>query len=283
MEDQTYDPNLPLPTMAMFETVEALTRKDIRAAGKMLTDREASFLVDYYYIFQNDRIRFNNQIRTMAKEPNLLLNIFASQSDRIEQTIKKALADYVSSHIMGEWLTSIHGIGPVLSAGLISTIDITKAPTAGHIWSFAGYNPLMKWEKGQKRPYSAGLKTLCWKIGQSFMKFSGNDNCFYGKLYKERKQYEVERNEKGELADQAKHALATKNFRTTTDAYKHLSQGKLPPAHIDARARRWAVKMFLSHLQQVWYEKHFGEPAPKPFAISILGHAHMIQPPIDSK
>ena len=50
----------------------------------------------------------------------------------------------------------------------------------------------------------------------------------------------------------------------TTDAYKAYSVGKLPPAHIHARAKRYAVKMFISHLHEIWYEVELGKPAPVP-------------------
>jgi hypothetical protein len=53
----------------------------------------------------------------------------------------------------------------------------------------------------------------------------------------------------------------------------------LPPAHIHARAKRYAVKLFLAHYQQVAYELHFGKKPPNPYPIEILGHAHMIDPP----
>ncbi|NTV78926.1 MAG: hypothetical protein HGA25_07310, partial [Clostridiales bacterium] len=119
------------------------------------------------------------------------------------------------------------------------------------------------------------LKTLCWKIGQSFLKMSGRPECFYGHLYLERKQYEIARNDRGEN-DQLARTLAQKVNRST-EAYKHLSEGKLPPGQIDARARRWAVKIFLSHLHAEWYRREFETEPPKPFAIAILGHAHMIE------
>ena len=73
--------------------------------------------------------------------------------------------------------------------------------------------------------------------------------------------------------------MKSKNIGKTTDAYKAYIQGKLPPAHIQQRAERYAVKIFLSHLHEFWYEQHYGEKPPKPFAIEILGHAHQIPRP----
>ena len=101
------------------------------------------------------------------------------------------------------WMMSIHGIGPILSAGIMSHIDIQKAPTAGHIWNFAGLNPSIEWKKGTKRPWNARLKVLAWKCGQSFLKFHKHPLCVYGHIYAERKLIEVERNEAGLYAEQA--------------------------------------------------------------------------------
>jgi len=174
---------------------------------------------------------------------------------------------------------SIVGIGPVLAAGLLAHIDIEKAPTAGHIWSFAGLNPNTTWGKGEKRPWNAKLKVLCWKIGQSFVKVSNRENDVYGHIYKERKELEMGRNEAGEYAEQAKNKLATTKIGKDTEAYKWYSEGKLPLGHIQQRAERYATKIFLSHLHEVMYINHFGEKPPKPFAIEILGHAHKIYVP----
>jgi hypothetical protein len=147
------------------------------------------------------------------------------------------------------------------------------------LWRFAGYDPAVKWEKKTKRPWNARLKVLGWKAGQSFVKSSGRQGSFYGPLYRERKLYEMERNERKEYADQAARALAEKNIGKDTEAYKWYSQGILPPAHIQARVERWTVKIFFSHLHAVMYEDFYKRPAPRPYAITFLGHAHEIAIP----
>ena len=256
--------------------------KDLKAASIVLSDHEARFLVDAYYIFQEDRKRSYNQERSLTKsgEPNQVISWLAAQSADLEKQIQKALDSYTSSHLMGSWMREIVGIGPVIAAGLLAHIDITKAPTAGHIWSYAGIagTNQRKWERGQKRPFNAGLKVLCWKAGQSFMKLSNHEDCFYGKIYRARKELEMARNESGLFAEQA--APKVDKVKKTTEAYKYYVEGKLPPAHIDARARRYAVKLFLSHLHGEWYLRHFGVAAPLPYPIAFLDHAHFIPAPI---
>jgi hypothetical protein len=197
----------------------------------------------------------------------------------LENQIKRALEKYAKSIVVGNWALAQKGIGPIITAGLLAHIDIERAPTVGHIWRFAGLDPTQSWEKGKKRPWNASLKTLCWKIGESFVKVSNKDDAFYGELYKVRKELETKRNERNEFSEQATKKLQTTKIGKDTDAYKYYSRGQLPPAHIHARAKRYAVKMFLSHFHDVWYRDFFKTAPPKPFAIDHLGHAHYLPPP----
>lgn len=257
-----------------------LLTRDLKRASATLSDREARFLVDSYYAFQDMRIRSDNQIRAMTQlenEPHLVVNWLSEQSDSLEKQIRGALDVYSKGHPVGPWLHAVKGIGPVLAAGLVAHIDIHQAPTVGHIWRYAGLDPTSKWEKGEKRPWNASLKTLCWKIGESFVKVSGKDDAIYGKLYKQRKQKEEEDNALDRYADQAADILKKKNIGKTTDAYKAYAQGKLPPAHIHARAKRWAVKQFLADLHGEMYRTMLGMEPPLPYPIAILGHAHLRQ------
>jgi hypothetical protein len=263
--------------------VERLKR-DLKKASATLSEKEVRYLVDLYYAWQEDRKRANNQVRAMKEadpkeEPHEIVLWLAAQSDYLETQIKGALGVYAASKPAGQWMLAQHGIGPVISAGMLAHIDIAKAITAGHVWRYAGLDPSVVWLPKTKRPWNASLKVLCWKAGQSFMKFSNDPKCFYGKLYRERKAYELARNETDYAKDQAAAILEGKRFGKDTEAYKHLSAGHLPPAQIDGRARRYAVKIFLSNLQTVWWFSAFGSLPPAPYAIVHAGHAHRIDPP----
>ena len=113
------------------------------------------------------------------------------------------------------------------------------------------------------------------------MKFSNAPECLYGHIYRQRKEYEVHRNDSGGNKETAAHILATKKIDKSKDAYKYLIDGVLPPGQIDARARRYAVKLFLSHLQYVWWYLETKTTAPKPYILTRPGneHVHIIQPP----
>lgn len=305
--------------------------KDLRNAAKKLTDAEARFMVDSYYMMQEKRKRSGNQTLALASlgEPNTVLSWFYEQDLMMEKQVQLALKNYTDDHPMGEWMKSITGIGPVLSAGLLAHIDITKCPTVGHIWRFAGLDPNVTWKGGDavfsdakeilgavpkevsyeqalvlakafgrsvefaeknlvgvslkdgskflaRRPWNAQLKVLCWKIGQSFMKVSSNEKDVYGKLYKQRKLYEIERSESGQMNEYA--LSRADKVGKSTEAYKAYVVGKLPAGQLDARARRYAVKQFLSDMHAAWYYYEFGTEPPLPYPIAILGHAHHRKP-----
>lgn len=325
----------------MRETDEVIERleRDIKNAAITLSPRQARYLVDTYYQMQDQRIRSAAQVRSMESEPHETLSWVTGQSERLENRIRDVLGEYSLSTEAGRWARSVVGIGPVIGAGLVAHIDIRKAPTAGHIWRFAGLDAKVKWmgaeasrarlkemldgheldrtfvylaadEFGRnreslyrmattdfssgesspltlaslssalaRRPWNASLKVIQWKAGESFVKVSGRDDAFYGHCYAERKAQEIARNERGEFAGQAKAVLEAKKYRSDTKARKSYENGKLPDAHIHARAKRYAVKLFLAHYHEVAYRAEYGDEPPAPYPIAILGHAHRIPVP----
>lgn len=300
-------------TEEILQSVDRLS-KDLANAARELTPDEVRYLVDQYYAMQKQRIRAGNQVRAMSEvgEPHDVVNWLSDQSTVLENQIKRALGKYVDSNAVGQWCTSIKGIGPILTAGLLAHIDINKAPTVGHIWRFAGLDPTVSWNKGQKRPWNARLKSLCYLIGESFVKVSGSDDAYYGQVFLVRKALEINKNINGDYEDQAHLSITNVRFGADTDArlwmegrmsqeaarqfYEAPSEQRqglakklagppgsgpkmLPPARIHRRAARYAVKLFLAHLHHVWYKIEFKKDPPLPYAIEHLGHAHYIPPP----
>jgi hypothetical protein len=294
------------------QAIRRLSR-DLAVAAKTMHPDEARFLVDAYYIIQEDRKRSGNQVKAMEKshEPHDVLLWFFDQNRVLEGQIKRALDQYAKNHPLGDWLYSIVGIGPVLSAGMLCYFDFeTRQRAAGELWKLAGLDPSSTWEKRQKRPWNAGLKTLCYKIGESFVKSQNLDGSFYGPLFAERKGYEIQRNRNGDLVDQAE--CGAQRVKKKTEAWpwyagcypasiwdgylalpleerakRHTAlRGEpgtgtpmLPPAHIHSRARRWTVKLFLSHLAEMGSCYYHHRPLAMPFAIARLGHKDYIPPP----
>jgi hypothetical protein len=284
------DPGLLTP-------IQKLTA-DLKKASRTLGRAEARFLTDAYYTMQENRIRTRHQVTTLAQpkdtekapdgeepgkrapEPYDVLEWLFTQEDALEVQIRGTLNIYSLSNRPGIWARSIKGIGPVIAAGLLAHIDIRRAPTVGHIWRFAGLDPTSVWGKGEKRPWNAALKRLCYLIGESFVKVCNRPDSLYGQLYKARKEWETERNSRQLYADQAKLALETKSYSKDTDAFKWYSQGMLPPARIHARSHRRATKVFLSHLHEVMYWHEYGKLPPHPYVLDhVPGHVHSLEIP----
>jgi hypothetical protein len=122
------------------------------------------------------------------------------------------------------------------------------------------------------RPWNAKLKTIAFHIGACLMRVKNKPNAsFYSGLYDERKAYEVARNKKGVYASQAAAIIERTPNHKMRAIYK---KGMLPPGHIHARCLRYVAKWFLADYQQGLYFQFHGKPAPKPYAIAKLGHAH---------
>lgn len=276
------------------EAVRRLDKALLKAATEMETG-EVRYLVDIYYTIQDQRIRFKGILRSQtkeSKEPSDLFDWFFTQSKTLEGQIKRALQAYADHHRIGRWLTSITGVGPVIASGLMAHIDIERAPTAGHIWSFAGLVPGVKWGKGEKRPWNAKLKRLCWLIGESFVKQSFRESDIYGKMYLKRKEFEQRKSEAGDYKKYAAAKLASMKAQPRRSAepdedekkgakYRAtLEAGKLPPIAIHERSKRWAVKLFLAHTQHAMHLDRYGTEPPNPYPIEHLeGHVHLIEPP----
>ena len=267
-------------TVTEFEVVSRLT-KDVRDAALDVGREEARELVDLYYRLQKDRIVLGNQAIALSKaeRPTTVIDFFGDQYSSLERQMVSVLDKFSMSSEVGRWSRDQLGIGPVIAAGFLAHIDIEKAPTVGHIWRFAGLDPTVTWGKGEKRPWNADLKVLCWKAGESFKKVSGRENALYGQMYRQRKAYELERDASGGNAETAAKTLEIKKFQDAATKAVYES-GHLPAGRLDLRATRWAVKLFLSHWHHVAYVERYGENPPKPYILSQdRGHAHYIAPP----
>lgn len=244
-----------------------------------LSNAEARFVVSDYYANQEARKRADMQLRHLgdkANQNNLpLLKYTADCNAEWERIILRALEKFAAASNIGRWILAQHGIGPVIAAGMLAHLDIEKSDTAGGFWRFAGIDPTCKWKKGEKRPYNAAVKQLCYHLGECAKRTWNSPNSVYGKLYHERKELLVKRNEAGHFAERAK------IFKTNSaEVRKTLAEGKLPAGNLDRQACNYAAKIFLSHLHAVMYWDRYKKAPPRPFAIQHLGHAHEIKIPM---
>src|SRR5215471_2850998 len=80
--------------------------RDLRRGAATLGDQEARYLVDNYYIMQENRKRAAGQERELLKsgEPHEIITWLKLQNKVMEGQIRSALDIYTQGHIMGEWM-----------------------------------------------------------------------------------------------------------------------------------------------------------------------------------
>lgn len=286
-------------------------------AAEFMPHTVASDLVRTYYGVQEYRLKIDNQIRATRtlecpacgasltksrKGQSLTVRefqciecgelgedtvdastaLFVRQAIAVgEERAKNLLDRWTRTDPLAQWARQVYGIGPILAAGLLAEIDVEKAAHASSVWRFAGYDPTAVWGKGEKRPHNAFLKVICWRVGDSFVKVSGRPQSLYGATYRTEKNRLEEANDNGGFAEAARARIDSGERvpRVGTDARAALEAGRLPQGQIDLRARRKAVKLFLSHY---WCQGRMlkGLPVSTPYAIEKLGHSHFIEPEV---
>jgi len=237
-----------------------------------LDAKDVADAVELYYDAQKLRIMHANKER--SEGPGELVTWFAFWLELGEKVIAGKLKHWVESvkcPAEAAWAYEQVGIGPVIAAGLAAHIEVEKAASISALWKFAGQAPgADRKVKGAKLPYNARLKTLCWKLGESFVKVSGKEGATYGRLYAEFKAEEVRRNEAGLYKEAAARELAKKKITDKATKAK-LQSGALTDGHLHSRAKRRAVKIFLAHYWTKGREAR-GLAVRAPYSIQILGH-----------
>ena len=242
---------------------------------------ELKYLTSTYKQTQENRVAMENIVRqyivsNIPSDVNIQVDDIPISGDSLmymyaitlntENSLKKIIEDQTSKIPVCKWMQSLPGIGPNHSRQLYSMIDINKAPTVGHIWSYAGIDTGGKYrEKGKKCTWNPQFRSRLFLVGESFIKAANTPDNIYYELYLEKKAIYNHRNKKSKEPN-----------KELIEIYE---SGKITDKHIDMMARRFMVKIFLSHLHYVWYKLEFGVEPPVPFAIAHLDHAHLYKVP----
>ena len=251
------------------------TASDISKMGGEMGMEEVKVFVQLYRQRQIDRLAHESQLRELNKigKDSTALRVLAAQAYECEQVIKIAMDEWTTTHVLGAWMRRIYMVGPVIAAGILSELDITKAKTAGAFMRFGGIDPTAKWEKGQRRPFNAKLKQYLYYAGDVFNKARNNEKCFYGnKIILPYIKHYSEQNEAGAYIETAKQLVAT--CSKNTQAYKAGLKGMLSDYHIKKRAIYKGKQIFVSHLFDEWYRLHYNQEPPAPYVIAHMGHIH---------
>lgn len=195
--------------------------------------------------FQRHRIQMGNRIAAVESGRSTVdietIQRYMDRFQSMEDEVTAEIALAVKEHPMWEWFERVKGIGPSLAGCLLAHVDIERATSISALWKYAGQGVTDgqsdRRTKGEKLPYNADLKRICYLIGTSFLK-SGSP---YRREYDEAKEF----------------------YQCTKPDWT--------PKHIDYASRRKMVKLFLSHF---WteYRTLRGLPLRAPYAMQVLNH-----------
>lgn len=197
---------------------------------------------------QKTRIGFNNRISAVERGSDSMghyeLVVIQNWHDRfvnMEKEIDGLIDDAVDGVEIVDRMVQVKGIGKSLAAQVISMVDISKADTVSALWKYAGM-AVVDGERdrpiaGQKLGYNKRLKTICHKVGTQFL--------MCGSPY--RREYDSARE------------------------YYEANRPEWNKRHCDLAARRKMIKLWLSHLWEVW-RKIEGLPTPNFYSHEKLGH-----------
>ena len=220
-------------------------------------------------------------------------------AEKYETEYKKLMKEFVESEpIYNEFLVKIKGISAILSANLLKEFGYCeKAPNISSLWKYTGMHvekgeaPVRK--KGEKLSFNAKLRTLCYKISDSFVK---QRTPFYREIYDKEKERQVGlMNEVlNKLSkEQEKELKKIKKRKEKRDFFNQFNP-KAPVSllNADMRARRKMVKIFLAHYwqaskelshqreenhQRIASQEYKGnqESVAKPYVEEKLNHKHI--------
>jgi len=183
---------------------------------------------------------------------------------KVENGYKDMLSSYLATEkIWREWLTKLKGIGPVIGAGLIKHFGYCENyDTVSSLWKHCGMTPqgAKGRTKGEKLEYDPRRKTFVWKIANFAITMQKLEP--YNEVKKKEKERQLRRMELKE------------------EGQKEEYNGSAPESrgHAEARAKRKAVKIFLSHYWVIARQLKGLDTKP-PYVHDKLKHENYIKPP----
>ena len=174
-------------------------------------------------------------------------------------TIKDAFKLVKDMPIYTQWLKHVDGVGENLATQFIALIQpISDFDTVSKLWAYAGLavfdGHAQRRVKGKKSNWNPELKRLCYQLGDCFVK----QGTFYRTVYDNYK-----------ARDKAAHPKVVPVPGSDSGLYT--------PGHMQARAIRYAAKMFLSHLWLAWREIE-NLPIRDPYPVEKMNHSTVISP-----
>lgn len=258
---------------------------------------ELRWLTDVYGQVQKLRIANGNRVFASSEgldtnRPEPFVSGLVGRLEAIEKDIFGQMRDVVCDHPAWPWLNEVKGIGPTIATKILGLIgDIERFDNVAKLWSFAGYglkpNPetgvpeRQRPQKGEKLTYNRRLKTAVYLAGDSFIKSRSPYRWLYDSAkhrYRIAKQIKPLRDAVGgenipnRETPEGKKAWDALIRKVNKEGGAKNDEIVWSDGHVDNAARRVMVKIFLSHLWEVWREAEGFSTRP-PYAIEYLNHS----------
>jgi len=215
--------------------------------------------------------------------------------DAVFKNVEKAM--HLEGQGCGEiwdWLNGIRGISGNLAAKLLALIDYPAPFPGSHpehcatiskLRAYAGYGlhdgEIDRPKSGNKLPYNKQLKSVCFQIGDQFIRQQTPPyvDAYYAEKERQRRLHPAPVCNKcgGEGIQKGQ------SWRCGECGQKAGVNGRgwglnYTPMHVHRMAMRKMIKIFLSHVWLKWREFE-GLPLTKSYEEAILGHTNIIEPP----
>lgn len=115
--------------------------KDIRYSAVDMSKLEAQYLYKDYMSWRklNQTSTHYRNILGKKGDHSDCINFITADIQRLRKNIVDMLDIWAENYITGRWVKSIPGLGPVVAGGLLSVVDIKRAPTSSSLCQFAGF------------------------------------------------------------------------------------------------------------------------------------------------
>lgn len=196
-----------------------------------------------------------------------LMNGYVNEYDT-EQMYQKAISDIVNCFpIYTQFLKSVKGCGPLMSAAIIASFDIHSARHVSSFWKYAGLDVVNGEARSKKADHLVDVEYTD-KNGEVKTKKSITFNPFI----------------KTKLLGVLSGCLikcGNKEYRAIYDNYKArilerytLNDVDITPAHLNNMAKRYMIKMFVKDLWNTWRKLEGYPEEPDWYEAYVLGRKH---------
>ncbi|MEM3426719.1 hypothetical protein [Hydrogenobacter thermophilus] len=240
-------------------------------------------LCDTFEAIQKERIRASNRLqavfRGVDEREELRIRVLSrlEELEKVEEGLEKDLKQILKEHpVYMSFLRHVKGVGPLLSIRLLA-LPLDPQRNISSWWAYFGLAPfhyVAKCENGHNLvfPKEKGTCPVCQAPIASIEKVNGAPRRKKGhKSFwntQARKIAYLLGEQFVKISERGYYGRAYRRFKSRQPL-------DLPAIQRDARARRLAVKLFLSHLHECMRELSGLEPI-KPYAFEFLKHVDYI-------